>query len=527
MERKAADPKNLDKANKSKPHLGVVIVGHVDAGKSTTTGHLLFELGTMEDRVKEDLVKKATEMGKASFAFAFFMDKQKEERERGVTISCTTKEFHTTNFHYTVIDAPGHKDFIKNMISGASQADVCLLMVPAKKGGFEAAIQKGDGSADAQKGQTRHHAELTALLGIKQMIIGVNKMDEKSVQYDQGRYKEIKKNMLKMVEKAGWRVSAKLSKEDKKKLQAKYDEEAKKKGKKKAKKAKGENMIPVVPISGWKGDNLIKPSTNMSWFKGWKAATPTGRLVKGVTIFEALDQFVEPVERDLTKPLRVPLSGVYKMSAGTVVTGRVEQGELLKEVKTKTGMTGTKVKFYPSGICGKVFSIEAHHRQEPKAVAGDNVGICIKGLPKGVLPKAGEVMVLHEEKGSFGKTKSFECEVKIQDHPGKLKVGYCPLALVRTMKAPCKITEIIWKVDKAGLKACKKKSELPNFYQKNPKHISAGEIARIKFEPQMPMSVTSQDECDGLGRVAILESNSLVMIGQIKTTTNEPVADRT
>merc|ERR1711998_393652 len=197
--RKPADPKTLNADKTDKPHLGVVIVGHVDAGKSTTTGHLLFELGTMDERAKADLIAKAKEMKKESFAFAFFMDKQKEERERGVTISCTTKEFHTTNFHYTVIDAPGHKDFIKNMISGASQADVALLMVPAKKGGFEAAIQKGDGSADAQKGQTRHHAELTKLLGIQQIIVGVNKMDEKSVMYDQGRYKEIKKNMLSML----------------------------------------------------------------------------------------------------------------------------------------------------------------------------------------------------------------------------------------------------------------------------------------------------------------------------------------
>mmetsp|Transcript_18251 Transcript_18251/g.25651 ORF Transcript_18251/g.25651 Transcript_18251/m.25651 type:complete len:514 (+) Transcript_18251:11-1552(+) len=507
-----ADPKNLRKDVADKPHLGVVIVGHVDAGKSTTTGHLLFELGTMDDRAKADLIAKAKEMKKESFAFAFFMDKQKEERERGVTISCTTKEFHTTNFHYTVIDAPGHKDFIKNMISGASQADVALLMVPAKKGGFEAAIQKGDGSADAQKGQTRHHAELTKLLGIQQIIVGVNKMDEKSVMYDQGRYKEIKKNMLSMLKQSGWKINGKLT------------PELKKAGKK-----KGPNLIPVIPISGWCGDNLIVPSTKMSWFnkKGWTATTPSGIKTKGETLFQALDQFVEPVTRDLAKPLRCPLSGVLKMSAGTVITGRIEQGQLEKEVKTKTGVTGTPVKFYPSGLKAKVFSIEAHHRQQVKAIAGDNVGICIKGLPKGVFPKAGEVLTLADETPGIGKTKTFTVSVKIQEHPGKLKVGYTPLVLIRTAKAPCKVTKIHWKVTKANQKAMKSKKDLDNFKEMDAKFVQKGDMAEIEFEPQMPMVVQSIKDCEGLGRVAVLESNSLVMIGKVSACTNEQVADRT
>mmetsp|Transcript_31436 Transcript_31436/g.51046 ORF Transcript_31436/g.51046 Transcript_31436/m.51046 type:complete len:514 (+) Transcript_31436:25-1566(+) len=510
--RLAADPKNLRKDVADKPHLGVVIVGHVDAGKSTTTGHLLFELGTMDERAKADLIAKAKEMKKESFAFAFFMDKQKEERERGVTISCTTKEFHTTNFHYTVIDAPGHKDFIKNMISGASQADVALLMVPAKKGGFEAAIQKGDGSADAQKGQTRHHAELTKLLGIQQIMVGVNKMDEKSVKYDQARYKEIKKNMLSMLKQSGWKINGKLSKADKEK------------GKK-----KGPNLIPVIPISGWEGDNLIVPSKKMPWFnkKGWTATTPSGVKVKGETLFQALDQFVEPVTRDLTKPLRCPLSGVFKMSAGTVITGRIEQGELEKEIKTKTGVTGTPVKFYPSGLKAKVFSIEAHHRQQAKAVAGDNVGICIKGLPKNVFPKAGEVMTLASESPGVGKTKSFIVNVKIQDHPGKLKVGYTPLVLIRTAKAPCKVAKILWKVTKASQKQMKSKKDLDNFKENDAKFVQKGDLAEIEFEPQMPMVVQKLSDCEGLGRVAVLESNSLVMIGKVQDCVNEAVADRT
>jgi elongation factor 1-alpha len=150
--------------------------GHVDSGKSTTTGRLLFELGGIPERELEKLKEEAAALGKQSFAFAFYMDRQKEERERGVTISCTTKEFFTNKWHYTIIDAPGHRDFIKNMISGAAQADVCLLMVPAD-GNFTTAIQKGDHKAAEIQGQTRQHARLINLLGVKQLIVGVNKMD--------------------------------------------------------------------------------------------------------------------------------------------------------------------------------------------------------------------------------------------------------------------------------------------------------------------------------------------------------------
>ena len=153
-------------SEEKKDHISIVIVGEVDAGKSSLCGNLLFSLGGIPEREMEKLKQTAKEMGKESFGFAFYMDNNKEERERGITIQCNTKEFFTDSKHYTIIDAPGHRDFIKNMIGGASQADVALLLVPANKGAFETAIQKADHATGQQQGQTRQHARLLFLLGI-------------------------------------------------------------------------------------------------------------------------------------------------------------------------------------------------------------------------------------------------------------------------------------------------------------------------------------------------------------------------
>merc|ERR1711920_306238 len=209
----------------------------VDSGKSTTTGRLIFELGGLPERELDKLKAEAERLGKGSFVFAFYMDRQKEERERGVTIACTTKEFFTEKWHYTIIDAPGHRDFIKNMISGAAQADVALLMVPAD-GNFTTAIQKGNHKAGEIQGQTRQHARLINLLGVKQLLIGINKMDCDTAGYKEARYTEIADEMRNMLVKVGW------------------------------KKDFIESEVPFMPISGWRSDNLVKKSTNMDWWKG-------------------------------------------------------------------------------------------------------------------------------------------------------------------------------------------------------------------------------------------------------------------
>jgi len=462
-----------------KDHLGIVIVGHVDAGKSTTTGHLLFELGGMDERTLEKLKKQAEAEGKGSFAFAYFMDKQKDERARGVTISCTTKEFFTKKYHYSIIDAPGHRDFIKNMISGAAQADVALLMVPANMGGFETSIAKGNRKKGEVQGQTRQHARLCNLLGIEQLIVGVNKMDEKSCNYSEDRFKEIKGEVEKMLTKYGYKIK----------------------------------KIPFIPMSGYLGINLTDKGNelrdkNMPWYKGWKVTIKKEK-IEGKTLYDALENVCRPPKRDTKKPFRMPVSGVYKIKGvGDVITGRIEQGVL---------KPNEAVGFAPSGIKGKCFTIEMHHKNVDAAHTGDNVGVNVKGLPKDNLPKVGDVMY-NDAEAEATKPKQvaeFTVMAVVADHPGQLKHatkkgdewvgGFTPTIHVRTAKAPCQMREIKWKMGKST----------GNTKLENPLFVENGDSAEIVLAPKMPFVCAAYDDCKPLGRMAAMDSNSLIMLGRI------------
>lgn len=462
-----------------KDHLGIVIVGHVDAGKSTTTGHLLFELGGISERDMEKLKAEAEAKGKSSFMFAFFTDKQKDEQERGITITCTTKEFFTDSKHFTLIDAPGHKDFIKNMIRGASQADVALLMVPAS--GFEEAIAKGDRKKNQVEGQTRQHAMLCNLLGIQQLIVGVNKMDDPSVKYSESRFNEIKDEVVRMLKQVGW-------------------------GSKVADPKKGKEIgeIPIIPMSGWTGENLTKPSDNMPWYKGF-TVNVNGKEVKGHTLIDALENVVQVPKRPLDKEFRMPVSGLLKIGGvGDVVTGRIEQGTLKVD---------DKVCFAPSGIKGRVFSIEMHHRQVPEAGPGDNVGVNIKGLGKeaSAKPKEGNIMII--DKGTDEMVvESFRVAVMVQEHPGQLKAskdgkgGFTPMVMIRTAKVAAQLSKIHWKKGKTSTGGVK---------VEDAEFVEKGDAAEVTFTPKQPIYLNKFSDCAGLGRVAVMDSNSLIMLGKV------------
>lgn len=451
-----------------KTHLSIVIAGHVDSGKSTTTGRLLFELGGIPQREMDKLKQEAETLGKSSFAFAFYMDKSKEERARGVTIQCTTKEFFTDRYHYTIIDAPGHRDFIKNMISGSSQADVGLLMVPAD-GNFTTAIAKGSHKEGEIQGQTRQHARLLNLLGVKQLIVGVNKMDSDTAKYSEERYREIRDEMKLMLLRVGWN-----------------------------KKFVEENVI-FMPISGWKGDNLINKSENMAWWNGVDAITINGNKVHVNTLSEALNNYVEPPVRNPDAPMRMPVGSVHKIKGvGDVITGRIEQGTLKPE---------SQVVFHPSHTTGKtcggkVFSIEMHHNQIPEALPGYNVGLNIKGLQQ--KPNVGDVMVLAKDT-TLKPVTEFTAAVQTLEIPNEIKVGYCPIVHVRTGHCACKIVAINWKMGK----------ETNNQKVENPSSLKTNEMAEVVFKPTKPFVCEAFKDCESLGRMAALDGNSAILLGKI------------
>jgi len=254
-----------------KPHLNLVVIGHVDHGKSTLMGHFLFKLGAVDERKFKEIEEVAEKMGKESWKYAWILDKYKEERERGLTIDLAYLKFETKKYEFTLIDAPGHRDFVKNMVTGASQADAALLVVSAKTGEYEAGI--------SPEGQTREHIFLAKTMGIDQMIVAINKMD--LVNWDKNRYEQVKAGVSRLLRMAGYKISE----------------------------------INFIPTSGLLGDNLVERSKNMSWYAG-------------PTLYEAFDMLKEP-PRPVDKPLRIPVQDVYSIrGVGTVPVGRVETGVL-------------------------------------------------------------------------------------------------------------------------------------------------------------------------------------------------------
>jgi len=393
------------------------------------------------------------------------LDKLKAERERGITIDIALWKFETANYYVTVIDAPGHRDFIKNMITGTSQADCAILVVAAGVGEFEAGISKD--------GQTREHALLAYTLGVKQMIIGVNKIDSTNPPYSEARYTEIKKEVSNYIKKVG------------------YNPES----------------VPFVPISGWHGDNMLEASSNMTWFKGWevkrkKAGSADMVTVKGVTLLDALDAIEQP-SRPTDKPLRLPLQDVYKIGGiGTVPVGRVETGIL------KPGMLVT---FAPQMLTTEVKSVEMHHESLPEAFPGDNVGFNIKNVAVKEIRRGN---VCGDSKNDPPKgVEDFMAQVIVMNHPGQICPGYSPVLDCHTAHIACKFSEFLKKVDRRSGK------ELED----NPKSLKTGDAAFIRLIPSKPMCVETFQQYPPLGRFAVRDMKQTVAVGVIKEVNKKAV----
>ena len=305
---------------REKPHMNLVFIGHVDQGKSTTVGRMLYDTGNIPEQEMRKLQDKAKELGKSGFEFAFVMDNLKEEQARGVTIDLSHKKFVTDKYDVTIIDAPGHRDFIKNMITGASQADAAILVISGNKGEAEAGLDS--------KGQTAEHIFLSKTLGVNQIVVSINKMD--MVNFDETRFNEVKELVSERLKAVGF----------------KPDE------------------IHFVPTAAYTGDNLAKKSDKTPWYKG-------------PTLLEAINGMKEP-EKPVDLPLRLPLQDVYEIKGiGAVPVGRVETG--IMKINDKVVVTPARE---GKGVTGEVKTIEMHHEQLQQAEPGDNVGFCVRGISK-------------------------------------------------------------------------------------------------------------------------------------------------
>jgi len=431
---------------RDKPHISLVVIGHVDAGKSTSTGHLIYLCGGIDERTIQKYQKDAEAIGKGSFAFAWVLDKLKAERDRGITINITLTKFETEKHHYTIIDAPGHRDFIKNMITGTSQADVSILMISAQAGEFEAGVSKD--------GQTREHALLAFTLGVKQMCVGINKMDHPSVAYSKDRYEEIKKEASTFLKKSGYKV----------------------------------DTIPFIPFSGLSGENMLTKEAkagkdNMPWYKG-------------TTLVTALDTMTAPV-RPSDKPLRLPINDVFKISGiGTVPVGRVETG-LLKPAMI--------VKFSPGSLSSECKSVEMHHEQLPFASPGDNVGFSVRNISVKDIKRG---YVCSDDKNDPCKeAASFDAQVIVLNHPNQIRNGYSPVLDCHTCHTACKFNMIKAKIDRRTGKSV----------EDNPEFIKSGDAAIVELIPTKAMTVETFSEYPPLGRFAVRDMKQTVAVGVIKT----------
>ncbi|MEM3873663.1 MAG: translation elongation factor EF-1 subunit alpha [Candidatus Bathyarchaeia archaeon] len=427
-----------------KPHLNLVIMGHVDHGKSTTTGHMLYLAGVVDERTVKQYEEEARKLGKETFKFAWILDNLKEERERGLTIDLRFLKFETKKYYFTIIDAPGHRDFVKNMITGASQADGAILFVSAKRGEFEAGIGPG--------GQTREHAFLAFTLGVNQLVVAINKMDDPTVNWSQERYNEVKNEVSRMLKMVGYKVE----------------------------------KIPFVPTSGWTGDNLVKPSDKMPWYKG-------------PTLIEALDVFEIP-PKPLDKPLRIPIQDVYSITGvGTVPVGRVETG-VLKE--------GDTVIFMPANKQGEVKSIEMHHTRIPRAEPGDNIGFNVRGIAKTDI-RRGDVCGHVNNPPTVA--REFIGQIIVIYHPTAIAAGYTPVLHYHTGQMACRFTELIRKIDPRSGQVVEEK----------PSFLKTGDAALVRMEPLRPIAIEAYSEFSELGRFAVRDMGTTIAAGIVKEITKK------
>ncbi|KAK6089702.1 hypothetical protein P3W45_001344 [Vairimorpha bombi] len=434
-----------------KKQLNVCFIGHVDSGKSTCVGNFAVLMGAIDKRVMEKYEKEAAENNKSTFSFAYVCDNTAAEKERGITIQTTLIQIPTKKFRLNVLDCPGHRDFIKNMVTGAAQADVGVVIVPAS--GFEACVGEG--------GILKAHITISAVLGCSKLIVCVNKMDEVEESRREARFNEIKTEMLRI---------AKLYHSDK-------------------------NPI-IIPISAWKGYNLVeddKKCEKFTWFSGW-VDPKTKTVIK--TLEAALD-FQEEPPRMNDKPLRMPIVQKHKISGiGFVYTGRIDTGFAVPNMQ---------VSIEPAGVLTEIKTLEIHREAKQKVMCGENCGVAFKNATKGDFGQVKPGNVISDAKNNPVKLfKGCIARIVVVDKPTGLAAGYTPTLDLGIMHVPVKVQTLL-----------KKKGPKDAGLIDNPERIEQGDNAVVVLVPQKPCVMEMASEFASLGRFALRDSNRIVCIGSI------------
>ncbi|XP_070843135.1 HBS1-like protein isoform X1 [Chaetodon trifascialis] len=386
----------LEKRQGGKPLLNLVVIGHVDAGKSTLMGHLLYLLGNVNKRTMHKYEQESKKAGKASFAYAWVLDETGEERDRGVTMDVGMTKFETSSKVVTLMDAPGHKDFIPNMITGAAQADVAVLVVDASRGEFEAGFEAG--------GQTREHALLVRSLGVTQLAVAVNKMDQ--VNWQQERFQDITSKLGHFLKQAGFK----------------------------------ESDVFYIPTSGLSGENLVTRSS-VSELTSWYS---------GPSLLEQIDAFKAP-QRSVDKPFRLCVSDVFKdQGSGFCVTGKIEAGYI---------QTGDKILAMPPNETCTVKGITLHDEALDWSAAGDHVSLTVTGMD---IIKINVGCVFCDPKEPIRVCTRFRARVLLFNIEVPITQGFPVLLHYQTVSEPATIRKLISVLHKSSGEVLKKKPKCLN-----------------------------------------------------------------
>ncbi|BEI97237.1 hypothetical protein CcaverHIS631_0208260 [Cutaneotrichosporon cavernicola] len=375
-----------DEEKTGKKNISLVVVGHVDAGKSTLMGRLLYDLGEMSEKEKTANERGSLRVGKSSFAFAWGLDALGDERDRGVTIDIATEHFETPHRNVTLLDAPGHRDFIPAMISGAAQADVALLVIDASPNAFEAGFERG--------GQTREHAWLVRSLGVKEIIVGVNKMDV--VDWDQYRYEDIVAGLKPFLAAAGFAGA----------------------------------RTTFLPLAAMKGTNILNDTLpeDADWYKG-------------PSLMAALDRVAVP-ERPYSVPLRIPISNVFKgqtaIASGVACQGRLASGVV---------QVGDQVRVVPGDVVASIRTIEVDDDSAPFAVAGQNVTLYLAGVDANQLSIGA---VLCPVSYPIRMVSRFQSQILVFDVTTPIIMGTAVELFHHSVNVPANITRLIATTDRTG-----------------------------------------------------------------------------